>query len=602
MTKQNNQPESIQSIYQEKIASLSRQLSIESSLSTRFTWLRSLTFLVFVASIYAYFQMDFGRFFGLVPLVLFFLFLRFVGHSAKVKQRVKLLQQLVQVNQSEINYLNHQLDGLPDGQEYQDSGHFYAYDLDVFGHHSLFQHINRTALREGADVLAKWLKNPLFDVAAIQARQAAILELKDALDFRQKYQAIGELDHLPKKKLGKQISLNSKLVQGKYFYFIFILPVITVSLFVLSFFNIAPSGYAYLMVVIQLLLTYLFNMTLKTTDIGLGEFAKQISPYIRLIQTIDNQEFRSAFLQKNKHQLLDPSHHALLAFQQLRKLLNSFEQRLSPVYILVGNGVFLIDFYLLKKVDRWFVQYGDRLESWMDALAEINALSSLANFYANHPHFILPGFSSDVLLSAQGLGHPLIPMEKNVTNDFEILDLHEMYIVTGANMAGKSTFLRTVGINILLASVGAPVCADRFEFQPIHLFTSMRTTDDLSEDVSYFHAELLRLKKLVETVEAHPNEKYIIILDEILKGTNSKDKLMGSVLFLEKLLKYPISGLIATHDLELGKLADKHPQNFKNICFEIEIANDDVTYDYKLRPGITQNFNATFLLGKMGLR
>jgi len=588
--------------YSKRIEALQQKLKVQQKKSSQFTWLRSITFLIFVWSLYAQFQMDFGQFFWIVPVALFFIFLKFVGLSGKVKVNVKRLQQLVKVNQSEINYLNRALDHLNDGKEYQDSSHFYAYDLDVFGHNSIFQHINRTALKEGADKLAFWLKNSLVDVDAIRRRQEALMELKERIDFRQNYQAEGELDDLPKKELASNLSLSASFVQSKYFYLIFILPVITVTLFVLSFLDLVPSGYPYLMVVIQLLISFVFNMKLRAADSGLTDFAKKLSPYIRLIQLIDKQEFRSGLLKKNKKILLQEEHSALVAFQQLRKLLNSFEQRASPLYIIIGNGVFFIDFYLLKKVDSWFSQYGDHVPEWVEVLAEINALNSLSNFYANHSSFILPTFSKNTLVQAKDLGHPLIPTEKSVTNDFEITDLHEMYIVTGANMAGKSTFLRTVGVNVLLASVGAPVCASRFEFQPVHLFTSMRTTDDLSEDVSYFHAELLRLKKLVETVEANPDKKYVIILDEILKGTNSKDKLMGSILFLEKLLKYPISGLIATHDLELGKLADKYPDNFKNICFEITIANDDVTYDYKLRPGITQNFNATFLLGKMGLR
>ncbi len=589
-------------VYIERIEELNKKLKIQQKKSSQLTWLRSMTFLVFAWSLYAQFQLDFGQFFWLVPFFLFFIFLRFVGLSGKVKSKVKLLQQLVKVNKTEIDYLNRQLDGLNNGIEYQDSGHFFAYDLDVFGHNSLFQHINRTALKEGADKLAFWLRNPLFDVQEIRKRQGAIVDLKERIDFRQNYQAEGELDDLWKKKLAGNISLSASFVQSKYFYLIFILPLITVTLFVLSFLGAVPSGYPYLMVVIQLLISYVFNLKLRTADSGLTDFAKKLSPYIRLIQLIDNQEFKSELLQRLKKNLLQENQNALVAFRQLRKLLNSFEQRASPIYIIVGNGVFFIDFYLLKKVDSWFAQYGESIPAWVDALAEINALNSLSNFYANHPSFILPKMSEETLVLAKDLGHPLIAPQKSVTNDFEISNLHEMFIVTGANMAGKSTFLRTVGVNILLASIGAPVCASRFEFQPIHLFTSMRTTDDLSEDVSYFHAELLRLKKLVETVEANPNGKYVIILDEILKGTNSKDKLMGSILFLEKLLKYPISGLIATHDLELGKLSDKHPDNFRNICFEITIANDDVTYDYKLHPGITQNFNATFLLGKMGLR
>lgn len=587
--------------YSNRIKGLRIKLALKENKSKRLTWVRSLLFLASIGTLFIYFKQDLSHLFLLVPLILFFIFLRFVGASNQIKQQVKLLLQLIQINQNEIAYHHRKFDAFEEGIEYQDSHHFFAYDLDVFGHNSLFQHINRTSLKEGADKLAHWLTHPLSDKAKITQRQSAIKELQTKLAWRQEFQAIGELDQIGKKILSNNLTLNQPFVRSQYFYFIFILPIITIILITLSILGYISKGLPILMVVIQLIITYLFSMKLKTTDMGLSQFAKHISPYIRLIQLVESQKFESEILAKQHQILLNKSHNSLEAFQQLRKLLNSFEQRFSPIYIIIGNGVFFIDFYLLKKVDSWFEQYGQHIESWIDALAEINALNSLANFYENYPTYVMPTITENALVQSKELGHPLIPVQKNVTNDFSINNLNEIFIVTGANMAGKSTFLRTVGVNILLASVGAPVCASEFTFQPLHLFTSMRTTDNLAEDVSYFHAELLRLKKLVDTVEAHPNEKYVIILDEILKGTNSKDKLIGSVQFLEKLLHYPISGLIATHDLALGELAETYPQNFTNICFEITIANDDVTYDYKLRKGITKNFNATFLLRKMGL-
>ena len=186
-----------------------------------------------------------------------------------------------------------------------------------------------------------------------------------------------------------------------------------------------------------------------------------------------------------------------------------------------------------------------------------------------------------------------------MTNDFGIDRLHEFYIITGANMAGKSTFLRAVGVNLVLACCGAVVHASSFEFQPMAIFTSMRTVDDLAKGTSYFHAELLRLQKLVTMAERE--EKTFIILDEILKGTNSRDKLNGSRRFLQKLLTLPIAGLVATHDLELGALADTQPEHYFNRCFEITHTDDDIVYDYKLKPGISQNMNASILLEKMKL-
>ncbi|MGC9331364.1 MAG: MutS-related protein [Bacteroidales bacterium] len=168
--------------------------------------------------------------------------------------------------------------------------------------------------------------------------------------------------------------------------------------------------------------------------------------------------------------------------------------------------------------------------------------------------------------------------------------------MTGANMSGKSTFLRIVGVNLVLAGSGAPVCAKSLKLTPVSIISSMSTTDNLAENLSYFHAELLRLKDIME--KAKKNEKAIIILDETMKGTYSKDKHTGTKLFLEKLLSYNVSVIIATHNLELTILEKEKPRNFTNICFEVEIAGDNIHFDYKIKNGITQNQNATFLLKK----
>ena len=195
------------------------------------------------------------------------------------------------------------------------------------------------------------------------------------------------------------------------------------------------------------------------------------------------------------------------------------------------------------------------------------------------------------------MGHPLLPQA--VPNDFSVEKVHQLFIVTGANMAGKSTFLRTVGVNLVLALSGNVVCSQRFFSRPMALFTSMRTTDNLTKGTSYFHAELLRLQQLQEL--ASRSETVFIILDEMLKGTNSEDKLNGSLLFLERLLQYPVSGLVATHDLALGQLAARYPDRFYNVCFEITHTEDHIRYDYKLKAGISKNMNASILLKKMGL-
>jgi DNA mismatch repair ATPase MutS len=244
--------------------------------------------------------------------------------------------------------------------------------------------------------------------------------------------------------------------------------------------------------------------------------------------------------------------------------------------------------------------YGKETQDWFDALGRFDALSSLAGFAFNHPSYTWPAIATSYFqLSGKALGHPLIRRELCVKNDILIDDNPRFLIITGANMAGKSTYLRTVGINFLLAVVGAPVCADELTVYPAQIVTSLRTTDSLAGNESYFFAELKRLKMIIDRLKQ--GEELFIILDEILKGTNSVDKQKGSLALMKQLAACDTRGIIATHDLALGALAQDFPHLIKNYCFEADITGDSLSFTYHLREGIAQNMNASFLMQKMGI-
>ncbi|EJW98677.1 DNA mismatch repair protein MutS domain-containing protein [gut metagenome] len=260
------------------------------------------------------------------------------------------------------------------------------------------------------------------------------------------------------------------------------------------------------------------------------------------------------------------------AFRDLARILNLIDQRSNALIYLLFNGLFLYDIMLLRRILYWKEQHLDQMEQWLSDVAEFDALVSLANYAYNHPSRtvaeVLPA-DSDVVVEATEVYHPFLSDGQAVTNNFT-LRKGNVAVVTGANMAGKSTFLRTIGLNYILACNGVPVCATSFKFMIVALFSSMRTTDNLSKDISYFHAELMRLKQLLLFVQTHPYT--LIILDEILKGTNSKDKLEGSRMFLYEIIRYRVAALIATHDLELAKLEEEKGEVFQNFCFEIELS------------------------------
>ncbi|MDO4780595.1 MAG: DNA mismatch repair protein MutS, partial [Bacteroides sp.] len=240
-------------------------------------------------------------------------------------------------------------------------------------------------------------------------------------------------------------------------------------------------------------------------------------------------------------------------------------------------------------------KYLSHVGQWIDSIAEVDVFVSFATYSFNNPSNvkaeIMPN-GSEIIIDAQGVYHPFLSKSKAVANDFKITR-KSISIVTGANMAGKSTMLRTVGLTYIIANNGMPVCATSFKCSVVSLFSSMRTTDNISKDISYFNAELIRLKKLINYVKN--NAHTLIILDEILKGTNSKDKLKGSVMFLNEISKHSVSAIIATHDLELSKLEDERPDIYKNYCFEIELAQE-INYSYKIQRGVARNLNASYLL------
>ena len=264
------------------------------------------------------------------------------------------------------------------------------------------------------------------------------------------------------------------------------------------------------------------------------------------------------------------------------------------------NIFFLWDILQCIRLEVWKERYGQKLENWFKSLTEIDELCSFSGFAFAHPESVFPAFSSDEFrLSATNVKHPFLDYTGCVGNEINMLGLGQFRIITGANMAGKSTYLRTVGINLVLAMTGSPVLANSFVFSPVDVFTGIKTSDSLQAGESYFFAELKRLKEII--VQLEEGKTLFVILDEILRGTNSADKQKGSKALIRQLIQMKASGLIATHDLALAELADFFPENIKNQRFEVEIENNELKFDYLLKEGLSQNLNATFLMKKMGI-
>lgn len=536
-----------------------------------------------------------------IGAILVFIFLTL--WDSQIIYRQHLIEELLRINTLESDYLAGNFSALDQGERFNDPAHPYAHDLDLFGEDSLFQHLNRTVTFSGTQKLVSWLLSLSKDPEVIHSRQQAAEELCAEPEWCQHFRAAGALH--PTQALDAVI-LKSGPTESPFFskhstvrLILWIANTIVIVSWAVTSFTPLPFSISLVLSLLQLSALALYIKKINAYHQRLNLFLKTISNYLPLVRLIHDQSFRSPYLQKIRHSLFTPESNSLQALTQLHRIQNSLDQRGNIVIAFILNGLYLKDFHTLLRLDHWRKKYGPDIETWTDVLSEADALISMANYRFNHPAYCLPVICQDRLLDTEEIGHPLLKSERNVTNDFSIRSLHQIAIVTGANMAGKSTFLRTIGINLILAQSGNVVCSRYFAFQPMTLFTSMRTTDSLSKDTSYFHAELLRLQQLVNI--AQQEDKVFIILDEMLKGTNSVDKLNGSLAFLKRILSYPISGLVATHDLALGELADDFPEHFFNVCFEIVHSGSQITYDYKLHPGISSNMNASILLKQMGL-
>ena len=534
---------------------------------------------------------------GVVGMAIF-LFLLSIYTDLKSKRN--LHKRLIAINEEELKIATGDFHERPDGSEFQNPKHFFSLDIDLFGKGSFFQYINRTAIKEGTQKLTDNLLSN--NITGIEERQQAIQELAALPEWRQNYSAVAqgvEIEHSAKAII-KWLKEYKPFLSSVHYWFTIAYSLISVVILILGITKVVSIDFtAYrllLWLIVGLGITAIYlkriNIVAQNTEKAKDTFRQ----YALLLERIENQEFKSQLLKDQQQNIISEGIKASEIFSKFSKALDALDNRNNLISAIVGNGLLLLDIRKTYHVEQWIAKYADKVEDWFEVVTFFDAFNSFGNYAFNHQSFIYPILTDKpVTISADDLGHPLLNPEKRVDSDL-LLKEEQFFIVTGANMAGKSTFLRTVALHIVMANVGLPICAKQSKYKPIKLITSMRTTDSLTDDSSYFFSELTRLKFVVDTIENDKN--YFVILDEILKGTNSTDKAIGSRKFVEKLVKQNATGIIATHDLSLTEI-DKQLEAVKNYYFDAEIINDELYFDYKLKQGVCQNMNASFLLKKM---
>lgn len=514
---------------------------------------------------------------------------------------ILLRQTLIDININEINFLKNKDLPFADGNEFNDVSHPYTFDLDIFGNKSLFQYLNRTATNIGKMYLSSSLQS-VFSNALIASKQAAIKELSEKLVWRQAIFAHAKIANDSKFVYTQLIdwSLGPKaVVPVALRIFSIVSPLVLFTLLIVSL--VADSG-IYLNIAEGLFLVNLMVIgsqlkTIKQELVQTEKIESLIQQYSLIIEKIESEQFQSQYAQDLKGKLLFSNTNASTQLNALSKHFARLQTVQNAVGSLLMNGFFLYHMHSLHALLKWKAEYAHMLAKWTTVIGEIEMLNSYANLSYNNPDFIFPELNTEYTIQLKDTGHPLIDVKKRVCNDV-VFNEGNFIILTGSNMSGKSTFLRTLGVNVVLAGAGAPICASAASIHPLPVIVSMRLSDSLSDSESYFFAEVKRLKQLMQSLD---QQKCFILLDEILRGTNSDDKRSGTIEVIKKIITKQGIGIVATHDLEVCNTTAQYPEQLSNKCFEVEIINDELVFDYKLREGICKNKSATFLMKKMGV-
>ena len=541
------------------------------------------------------------------PLFLYSALLLLVGFVAALFRHLKLRKQItdlknyILLNSNEAAYLNGDLSPFDGAKELINGEHLFANDLDLFGHHSLFQHVNRTVTLSGKMKLADEFLSDAND--EIEAKQDGVEELAKEVDWRQGFAVAGmDVEENPglKSALDRWLkSHGSKSILTSRF-LLYPLAIGTFGLLAYWLIDTSVQSFTWLSYAFMANLALVFSQFkyVKREYEQLNKISKTLTLYSRLLKHVENRSFESKVLKDLKKRLETKEVESSVALKSLSKLLDGFDQMNNVVALLFTNGLYHYHLHVLRGLYHWKKDHGAAIYEWLDVVAEFDQYNSKANFAFNHPGYVFPKLKAEKGLDAIEMGHPLLTSHKRINNNLNF-DGYKYVILTGSNMSGKSTFLRTIGVNMVLMKLGMPVCAKEFSAYPFRLLTSMKLVDSLDKDESYFQAEVIRLKRIKDILETE--ELCLVLLDEILRGTNSDDKRNGTRLFMERIARYNAMGVIATHDIDIAELANQNSEVFNAKYFESKVVVGELTFDYKLRDGVCTTPNATDLMRAQGI-
>ncbi|PWU03750.1 MAG: hypothetical protein C5B52_02805 [Bacteroidetes bacterium] len=568
-----------------------------------FGWLRLGSILIPFLLAYAFLPSQLPFFIiGFVIMIAIFLFL--VSKDADNDEKIKYFETLIFINEEEIRILTDRFTHREDGKKWEPENHAYASDLDIFGKYSIYQYLNRSESEQGKGLLAKQLLIPL-PFESISKYQEAVKELKPLLEWRQDFQCFGKLAGFSfntEKRITNWINSDKKDIPEKFWKIpIVFYPIIPITTVVLYATGIIPLFLFLLFIYAFFSFSGMYTKMVNETHNNVSKITKEIDGLQQQMLLFENEKFLSGLLNTMQKNMQGKTGKASTEFKSLKTILNRFDLRLNMVVSPILNIFILWDIRQMLALQSWKHRNRELVKKWIDTIAQLECLNSTAIFSFNHPNFIFPVVTANYFdFETQNLGHPLIDAGKRVSNDCRITGIGQIMLVTGSNMAGKSTFLRSVGVNAVLAYMGAPVCADSMKISYAPIVSSMRIADNLAENTSTFYAELKKLKNIIDKVNS--GEKIFILLDEILRGTNSLDRHSGSVAFIRQLIQENAVAIVATHDVELAAMQNDFPGAIHNYHFDVQVSGEELYFDYKLKTGVCRSMNASILMKKIGIR
>lgn len=591
-----------QSLKQEYLKHIEESKRELGGVKKRLYSLGTLRLIIFVLTLVQAFYLPAPLFYCLIALGLV-VFLALLLIDNKLQKKKVYLETSIRCYEDELKALDYDFSAFDGAPEMIDSSHSFTLDLDVFGSNSLFQSMNRTSTDYGKRVLLAWFTNPLRSKSIIEQRQEAVAELQGKKGFMHRFRVLGTINQGRSTDYQevKDFVSSADLISSVRFWTVikWLFPVLWVAGIVLTSLSVLPVSYLIAWYIFTLIVSESQAKKVSRLNQIAGDKVKTLETYSKLMEAVEEESFNSRELKHLRAAFLQGGTKASLLFKRFARLTGELDQRENLLVHLLFNPFLLWDIRVSMSLERW-KKNGAAAVNWIESLGEIDAYCSLGNYAGNHPDYVFPSISEEYFVfEGKALGHPLMRREQCVRNDININQHPYFLIITGANMAGKSTYLRTLGVNYLLSCLGLPAFAEELKLYPASLVTSLRTSDSLSDNESYFFAELKRLKMIIDRLES--GEQLFILLDEILKGTNSVDKQKGSLALVRQFVRLGSCGVISTHDLLLGKLEEDFPAQVKNYRFEADIEDAKLSFSYLLREGIAQNMNASFLMKRMGI-